>query len=59
MNAARHPRTAILMLDQARLKSLSAWVRRRGHRSVWAEFFEEHYLLVTPAMQLTAFPLGL
>jgi Asp-tRNA(Asn)/Glu-tRNA(Gln) amidotransferase A subunit family amidase len=26
---------------------------------VWAEFFEHHDVLVTPAMQLTAFPVGL
>jgi Asp-tRNA(Asn)/Glu-tRNA(Gln) amidotransferase A subunit family amidase len=32
---------------------------RAGYTRVWAEFFEQHDLLVTPAMQLTAFPVGL
>jgi Asp-tRNA(Asn)/Glu-tRNA(Gln) amidotransferase A subunit family amidase len=32
---------------------------RAGYTRVWAEFFEEHDVLVTPAMQLTAFPVGL
>jgi Asp-tRNA(Asn)/Glu-tRNA(Gln) amidotransferase A subunit family amidase len=32
---------------------------RAGYTRVWAEFFEQYDLLVTPAMQLTAFPVGL
>ena len=32
---------------------------RARYTQVWAEFFEQHDLLVTPAMQLTAFPVGL
>jgi len=33
--------------------------QRAGYTRVWAEFFEQYDLLVTPAMQLTAFPVGL
>jgi len=33
--------------------------RRARYTRVWAEFFGQHDLLVTPAMQLTAFPVGL
>jgi Asp-tRNA(Asn)/Glu-tRNA(Gln) amidotransferase A subunit family amidase len=33
--------------------------QRARYTRVWAEFFEQHDLLVTPAMQLTAFPVGL
>jgi Asp-tRNA(Asn)/Glu-tRNA(Gln) amidotransferase A subunit family amidase len=32
---------------------------RARYTQVWAEFFQQHDLLVTPAMQLTAFPVGL
>jgi Asp-tRNA(Asn)/Glu-tRNA(Gln) amidotransferase A subunit family amidase len=32
---------------------------RAGYTRVWAEFMEQYDLLVTPAMQLTAFPVGL
>jgi Asp-tRNA(Asn)/Glu-tRNA(Gln) amidotransferase A subunit family amidase len=32
---------------------------RARYTRVWAEFFEQHDILVTPAMQLTAFPVNL
>ncbi|WP_270888293.1 amidase [Pedococcus sp. 5OH_020] len=32
---------------------------RAAYTRVWAEFFEQYHVLVTPAMQLTAFPVGL
>lgn len=32
---------------------------RAGYTRVWAEFFGQYDVLVTPAMQLTAFPVGL
>jgi aspartyl-tRNA(Asn)/glutamyl-tRNA(Gln) amidotransferase subunit A len=32
---------------------------RAAYTRVWAEFFEQYDVLVTPAMQLTAFPVGL
>jgi Asp-tRNA(Asn)/Glu-tRNA(Gln) amidotransferase A subunit family amidase len=31
---------------------------RAGYTRVWAEFFQQYDVLVTPAMQLTAFPVG-
>jgi Asp-tRNA(Asn)/Glu-tRNA(Gln) amidotransferase A subunit family amidase len=38
---------------------IDALHRRAEYTRAWSEFFEEFHLLLTPTMQLTAFPVGL